>query len=44
MEPGQTFICVLFGFFLIIVSVEIYQYFVRKPDIENGYVRYVSQS
>lgn len=44
MEPGQTFICVLFGFFLIIIGVEIYQYFITKPDIENGYVRYVSQS
>jgi len=44
MEPGQTFICVLFGFFMILVCIEIYQSYVRKPDIENGYVRYVSQS
>jgi hypothetical protein len=42
MDPGQTFIIVLVGFFMIFVVVEIYQYCIKKSDpVLDGYVNYV---
>jgi hypothetical protein len=38
MDPGQTFIIVLVGFFAIFVVIEIYQYY-KRPGLDD-YVSY----
>lgn len=44
MEPGQTFICILFVFFMMIIISDIYQNFAGKPNNEKDNVTYVTVS